>query len=487
MVHMGYRLQRVVSAFVPTIGASLTLACVLPTATASAQSTVQASAQGVGRVGGVIFDSLSGRPLRGATVFISGSNKLGLSNDLGQFTIDSVMAGRQSVSFSTPLLDSLGLSGMINRVQVVAGAMSTMHLATPSFGTLWRSLCPRTLVSRVDSGIVFGSVRNAATEAPLRGARAVFSWTAMEANGKALAMNRPVLVARTDSLGNFAACGLPTDISFTMEADAGTLISGGVDFTLFESRLAHRDILVSAELTPIVATPARPNSRMSAPVLAAPKTLRGTSTLTGTVRDSRGVPQANTLVTVPSADTSGRTDAEGRYQIERLPAGTQSIRVRKLGFGPTEMQVDLRPGQTSQIDVELPAATVLARVDVKAARSGGVARQEFDERKKIGGGHFLTERELESRPDMTSVLSALPAVKVRRNNMTTSVTVDRGATSCVPAVFLDGRPSSVDEMTFVQPADLFGVEVYTHAADIPARFIGINQCGVIAIWTKLAK
>ena len=485
---MGHRLHRVLSAFAGTVGACLTLACVSLANIVLAQSPVQASVQGVGRVRGVIFDSLSGRPLRGATVFVSGSNKLGLSNDLGQFTIDSVGAGRQSISFSTPLLDSLGLSGMINAVQVTAGSVTSVSLATPSFSTLWRSLCPRTLVSRVDSGIVFGSVRNAATDAPLRGARAVFSWTAMEASGKSLAMNRPVLAARTDSLGNFAACGLPTDIAFTMEGEAGTMISGPVDFTLFTLRIAHRDILISTELVPPTAAPARPSTRMSAPVITAPKTIRGTSTVSGTVRDAKGAPQSNTLVTAASADTSARTDAEGRYVLARLPAGTQTVRARKLGFGPAAMQVDLRPGQTSQIDIELPsAAPVLATVDVKATRGAGVARAEFDERKKIGFGHFIDEKALENRPDMTSVLSTLPAVKVRRNNMQTSVTIDRGATVCSPAVFLDGRPSSVDEMTFVQPADLFGVEVYTRAADIPARFLGVNQCGVIAIWTKLAR
>ena len=126
MVQMGHRLHRVLSAFAGTVGACLTLACVSLANIVLAQSPVQASVQGVGRVRGVIFDSLSGRPLRGATVFVSGSNKLGLSNDLGQFTIDSVGAGRQSISFSTPLLDSLGLSGMINAVQVTAGSVTSV-------------------------------------------------------------------------------------------------------------------------------------------------------------------------------------------------------------------------------------------------------------------------------------------------------------------------------------------------------------------------
>ena len=47
--------------------------------------SASAHAQGTGTVRGAIYDSLSNKPLRGATVFISGSTKLGISNELGEF------------------------------------------------------------------------------------------------------------------------------------------------------------------------------------------------------------------------------------------------------------------------------------------------------------------------------------------------------------------------------------------------------------------
>ena len=444
-------------------------------------------AQSTGRVRGAIYDSLSNRPLRGATVFISGSTKLGISNDLGEFFVDSVPVGKQSVSYSTPLLDSLGLSGMISSVQVVANTEAALTLGVPSFATLWRTLCPRTLVSRTDSGIVYGGISNAQTDTRLRGARAVFSWVAMETNGKSLAMNRPVQVVRSDSLGNYVACGLPTDITVTAEVDAGPMTSNAIDFVLYPIRIAHRDFLVSTELVPAAATLTRSTSRMGAPTLAPSVRLRGTASVRGTVRDGNGVPQGNTFITAPSADTTTRTDVDGKYVLGGLPAGTQILRARKLGYGPQTVQVDLRPGQVTESNIALPAATVLAKVDVKAERASNVARKGFEERKKVGGGYFLTDRDIENRPDMVSVLQGLPSLRIQRRNMSTSITIERGPTVCVPSVYLDGRPSTVDELTLIRPEEVYGVEVYTHAAEIPAQFLGINQCGSLVIWTKNAK
>ena len=42
---------------------------------------------------------------------------------------------------------------------------------------------------------------------------------------------------------------------------------------------------------------------------------------------------------------------------------------------------------------------------------------------------------------------------------------------------------SIDDI--VNPSQLEGIEVYTHAAEVPAQFAGSgSNCGVIALWTK---
>jgi hypothetical protein len=58
----------------------------------------------------------------------------------------------------------------------------------------------------------------------------------------------------------------------------------------------------------------------------------------------------------------------------------------------------------------------------------------------------------------------------------------------MPAVYLDGvrfplLGESIDNI--IDPSQLEGIEVYTHAAEVPAQFASArSNCGVIALWTK---
>ena len=101
-------------------------------------------AQGVGRVRGLIFDSLSNRPLSGATVLISGSERIGVTDDRGRFDLDSIAVGKRTLTFSTPSLDSLGLFTLGRDISIAAGQTVDLSLNTPSFATVWKTLCPRT-------------------------------------------------------------------------------------------------------------------------------------------------------------------------------------------------------------------------------------------------------------------------------------------------------------------------------------------------------
>src|SRR5512140_3438309 len=75
----------------------------------------------VGRVRGMVVDSLLGATLPGATVRLA---KLGLvtrSDSTGRFLIDSVPPGEWEVTFRHPELDSLGFAESGALVRVFAG------------------------------------------------------------------------------------------------------------------------------------------------------------------------------------------------------------------------------------------------------------------------------------------------------------------------------------------------------------------------------
>ena len=447
-------------------------------------------AQGTGRVRGAIFDSLSSRPLTGATVLISGSERIGVTDDRGRFDIDSIAAGKRTLTFSTPSLDSLGLFTLGRDVVIVAGQTVDLALNTPSFATVWKSLCPRTPSLRGDSGIVYGSIINAANEQRLEGARVFVSWFAIASNGTKVSMDRPVSAVRTDSTGNYYACGVSADMMLTVDIEAGALAAGIAEVQLGASRVSRRDFLVSTELRTPLATP-RATTRTGAPSLPVSARARGTATLRGLVRDARGAPVGNALVTLPSADTSARSDADGRFTVGLLPAGSQLVRVLRLGHGPLTAQVDLRPNQIVDALFDLPPATVLPKVNVVADREVGLRQRAFDERRgnSNGFGHYIDATQLRGQSDVTTSLRTVPSLVVQRRGFDTSVMIMRGGVGCTPTIFLDGRRSSLDELRVYAPSDMYGIEVYNSAQTTPSEFItpGFSNCGVIVVWTKLGR
>jgi len=59
-----------------------------------------------------------------------------------------------------------------------------------------------------------------------------------------------------------------------------------------------------------------------------------------------------------------------------------------------------------------------------------------------------------------------------------------GAT-CIPRVYIDGRPGALHELYAFAPDQIAGVEFYTRASTIPLRFQDVmNPCGVVVLWTK---
>jgi hypothetical protein len=216
---------------------------------------------------------------------------------------------------------------------------------------------------------------------------------------------------------------------------------------------------------------------------------RGTATLRGVVHDAKGAVAAGVLITLPSADTTARTDSLGRFVLAGLPGGTQLLRARKLGNGPLTETVTLRPGRTTEVALVLPAANVLATVNVRADRTNRLL-SGFDERRTKGAwGYYLGERDLKFRLDMASALSGLPGLRVSRIRGQVVLYMERGMNSCVPRVFLDGRPSMVEEISMLQMEELYGVEIYRNPEAVPAQFQTgpVDRCGAVLIWTKDAR
>ena len=88
---------------------------------------------------------------------------------------------------------------------------------------------------------------------------------------------------------------------------------------------------------------------------------------------------------------------------------------------------------------------------------------------------------------MTDLLRTVPGLQVLPS-LRGFGNVVRTIEGCTPAVYLGGTRfplmgESIDDI--VNPMALEGIEVYTHAAEVPAEFQGpFSNCGVIALWTR---
>ena len=78
---------------------------------------------------GVVFDSIHGTPLAGATVRLDGkASRAARTGANGQFMLDSVAPGEYVLELLHPLLDTLGVSLRTPQVVIAAGQQATLDL-----------------------------------------------------------------------------------------------------------------------------------------------------------------------------------------------------------------------------------------------------------------------------------------------------------------------------------------------------------------------
>jgi TonB-linked SusC/RagA family outer membrane protein len=87
---------------------------------------------------------------------------------------------------------------------------------------------------------------------------------------------------------------------------------------------------------------------------------QSTGTVSGTVTSTTGQPAPSVQVTVVGTRLGTITNAEGRYVIGNVPAGTQTVRAQRIGFTMQQQTVAVGAGQTVTLAFQLaPAVTTL--------------------------------------------------------------------------------------------------------------------------------
>jgi hypothetical protein len=440
-----------------------------------------AQAYRLGRLEGQVIDSIQARPLVGTRVVAirmdtTGATPVDASTDaVGRYRIDSLPPGRYAIGFESLFLDSLEVNVSPRWALVAPGQTATIDLALPSAATLRGAHC-KGLILQPHTGVLFGHVVDAQSEGPLPGIVVAMSWHELDVDRTTL---RPVTQERaasvtTDDRGWYRLCGVPTGswISLQLQSDghAGPVLRTRVDDTL---GLAVRHLSFY-----------RSDARVIADTVAAAP-VSGTATLSGVVLGPEGAPVARADVRVGGTPAATRTDAQGRFSLVALPAGTQMLLVRHLGFAIAETPVELRAGRTTTSTVQLQR--ILVNLDSVRVVATQVRYPVFAEHQKFNiFGRLLGpgEIKLQHVNYASDIIAKIPGFRVEGTGANAKVYDARGQVfnnPCATSVVVDGAPYF--EINDVAPIDIGAIEAYPATPIKPMEY-GVGGCGLIIIWTK---
>ena len=197
----------------PMLGLALT------TGAARAQGTLPDPPPAI--VQGTVWDSIAGRPLEGARVYLVGTPASTTTGAAGTFRLEHGMEGRYAVAFGGPRLDSLGYVPEPVDAELVRGTPAVVALSIPSVAGIRRALCAD--ADSVGGGAIFGTVTHRTDGAPAAGQEVRLVWDRFETHYAVANMliRTGGISVRTDEDGRYHVCGVPINHRIRVTYPAG--------------------------------------------------------------------------------------------------------------------------------------------------------------------------------------------------------------------------------------------------------------------------
>jgi hypothetical protein len=438
---------------------------------------------------GTVTDSAHGRPLAGATILVTKNAPEPAAwysvatDEHGRYRLDTLAAGRYSAALWHPILDSLELTLPPQLINIGEGQHATLDLALPSGAALRVMACPAVTLP-AGTGVLHGQVLDADADAdrPLVGAVVAVRWNDLTINRETLKIEggQHTEGARTNADGRYRICGLPTDtwLSVQVQRDSvgGVVLPTSISDTL---GVAVLNLSLSAAAARSLA------EAEDTTAAEAPRVLAGTASISGTVTGETGQPLPGVQLRVLETAATARSDSSGHFAMAGLPAGTQVVEAKRVGYRIVQQPVQLLSGRSVAAAVQLRRIVSLDSVLVVARRS---RYRDFERNRKNGGfGRFLTEDEIEKRHafQTTDLLRATPGFRISGSGFDAKVYSSRAGLSlsgrsCEVNVVIDGMQHQ--DINWLQPSDIGAMEIYPGQAGAPVQYDHV--CGAIVIWTK---
>ena len=222
-------------------------------------------------------------------------------------------------------------------------------------------------------------------------------------------------------------------------------------------------------------------------------------TIDGIVSDTGLVPLQGAFITVFGSNLRVGTGPNGRFRINKIPAGQYLLMVKRVGFRPASAVIQVPETDTLRLSYTLePVPAEALQAVVVTEKSPSMRMAQFEQRRKLGVGEFMSADEIKQR-------NSVFATELFRKFKTVNVTADHSGPvaqyyaisareggnpqlgACPMQVYLDQvpLPSPFNLDILPPPRDIAGIEVYAGSSTIPLQFSGFNRgCGIILVWTK---
>ena len=416
-------------------------------------------------ISGIVIDSLRQRPLAGADVIVAGTAHHATTDSSGLFRIDSLEPGKYRLGVFHPYLDSLSLAIGTRETVVPLEEGQGIVFGVPSVASLIRNECPSTDVD--SSSILMGTVVDVDTGTPIPSAKVTVSWTEYTFGKKIRGLQKvpQKLETITNSSGAYRVCGLPADLGAAVVARSGDAATDEIGIRSFAPSVMLVTLAISRN----------PAAKVS---------------LAGFVRDEKGAPLKSARIQMIGAASAAVTDEDGHFTLSNLSPGSRSIAIRRIGYIPASISVQLSARSSAPLDIRLAKyVPILDTVFILGRRDQGLASIGFSQRKKNGAGEFLLREDIEKMHPgrLTDVLANMRQVTISYENGQ-PVAKSRRGYGCTRLV-IDGTPWTLYDARelndVIEAQEISALEVYS-GTSVPSEFQNgpDRNCLTIVVWSR---
>ena len=165
----------------------------------------------------------------------------------------------------------------------------------------------------------------------------------------------------------------------------------------------------------------------------------------GIVTDTNLVTLSGATVSILGSSLSVPTGDNGRFRIAGLHAGNYILTVHRIGYVPIAVATTVADGDTLRPSFALQRIVSALDTMIVTAKSLATRMSEFEDRRKLGFGHFITAEDIEKRNAtfLADVIRTVLSVGISERTPGVQIAYNmRGMGGCLPG--LSRRHSDAD-------------------------------------------